>query len=151
MPNKKKPIYYIAYGSNLNIAQMENRCPGAKRIGRTTLNNHRLIFRGTEGNAHATVEVAKGYKVPVVIWEISMRNEIALDAYEGVPTYYRKEYFPLRIGEKIHDALLYIMNGRDIAMPSDRYYEIVREGYEDAGFETETLETALIESTERSN
>ena len=146
MSQKKKPTYYIAYGSNLNTAQMRFRCPEAKRIGRTTINNHRLVFRGEEGNAHATVEVAKGYKVPIMVWEITMRNEIALDAYEGVPTYYRKEYIPLRIGEKVHEALIYIMNGRMLAAPSGRYYEIVKQGYEDCGLDTEILETALMES-----
>jgi gamma-glutamylcyclotransferase (GGCT)/AIG2-like uncharacterized protein YtfP len=92
------------------------------------------------------VEIAKDYTVPVMVWEITMRNEIALDAYEGVPSYYRKEYFPLRIGDKVHEALIYIMNGRMLAAPSDHYYDIVREGYENCGFDKKVLEVALMES-----
>jgi len=143
--------YYLAYGSNLNVEQMAFRCPGAKRVGRTTINNHRLVFRGEPGNAHASIEVAKGHKVPVMVWAISMRNEIALDAYEGVPYYYRKEYFPIRVGGKVHNALVYIMNGKDLEMPSAIYYGTVKRGYKDCGLDYEILEEALNMSTAHYN
>ena len=37
---------YFAYGSNLNLTQMANRCPQAKQLGSAYLPNWRLVFRG---------------------------------------------------------------------------------------------------------
>ena len=38
---------YVAYGSNLNIAQMALRCPTAHIYGTGLLNNWELIYRGS--------------------------------------------------------------------------------------------------------
>ena len=46
---------YIAYGSNLNLAQMKYRCPTAKFIGTGILENYELQFKGSLHNAHATI------------------------------------------------------------------------------------------------
>ncbi len=45
--------YYLAYGSNLNTAQMALRCPEARLFGIGYLDNYELIFHGSRGNAHA--------------------------------------------------------------------------------------------------
>jgi len=138
--------YYIAYGSNLNIEQMARRCPTAKNIGTIELPNYRLVFRGSNGNTHATIEKHKGYKVPVVIWTITEQDEKSLDRYEGAPVYYRKEYIVLKINGELTDALVYIMNGRSLGAPSDYYYDVIKAGYKSAGFDIKILETALAES-----
>ena len=142
--------YYIAYGSNLNIYQMAVRCPGAKRVGTTTINNHRLFFAGSPSNAHATIEVAPGYSVPVMVWKITKRDEAVLDMYEGVPRYYTKEKMTIRIGDDIYDALVYVMDKQQKAgEPNINYYNVVKVGYRTSGFNIETLETALTESRDR--
>lgn len=41
---------YIAYGSNLNLAQMAARCPSASIYAAGLLNNWELIYRGTQTN-----------------------------------------------------------------------------------------------------
>ena len=38
--------YYLAYGSNLNIRQMQMRCPGAKPVGTMVLEDYELLFKG---------------------------------------------------------------------------------------------------------
>lgn len=43
MKNKK---YYIAYGSNLSVAQMAHRCPDARIAGQAVLTGWELLFRG---------------------------------------------------------------------------------------------------------
>jgi len=138
-------MYYIAYGSNMNIEQMSQRCPGSVKVGTVALSNHRLVFR-----KHATIEVAYGYHVPVVVWKITARDEAVLDIYEGVPRYYRKEYILLKINGKVHDALVYIMNGSGQSAPAQHYYDVIKDGYESAGIDIKVLEKALTESTERS-
>ena len=40
--------YYIAYGSNLNVQQMRWRCPGARIIGTSELQDYRLLFKGSK-------------------------------------------------------------------------------------------------------
>ena len=42
MKNKK---YYIAYGSNLSVEQMSDRCPDAKIAGQAVLTGWELLFR----------------------------------------------------------------------------------------------------------
>ncbi len=58
---------YVAYGSNLNLAQMAVRCPSAKIYARGILNNWELIFRGTWANSHATIKQKRGSSIPVLI------------------------------------------------------------------------------------
>lgn len=43
-------------------------------------------------------------------------------------------------------GMAYVMNGGEIAEPSERYYNIIKQGYKDFGIETTILENALIES-----
>ena len=88
---------YIAYGSNLNIKQMANRCPTAKVVGASMLKDWRLLFRGAHASAVATVEPFKGGSVPVLVWELTSTDEAALDRYEGWPYLYRKEMVKVKL------------------------------------------------------
>ena len=45
---------YIAYGSNLNRAQMALRCPDAKVVGTGEIKDYELLFRGNRNGAVAT-------------------------------------------------------------------------------------------------
>ena len=45
---KEKGRLYIAYGSNLNLPQMERRCPGASVVGTSEVKGYELLFRGME-------------------------------------------------------------------------------------------------------
>lgn len=140
--------YYLAYGSNLNKAQMAMRCPDAKPIGKTRLPKYELVFR----RGFLTVEPKCGSSVPVGVWEISDQDEKNLDRYEGFPRFYVKEYVPIilngfddsgtkKVSEKVGDAIIYIMNdGFPIQMPSDHYYTTVRQGYCDFDFRHEDFD-----------
>lgn len=139
--------FYIAYGSNLNIAQMAFRCPDAKPVGTSTLNNYRLVFQGQPHNAHANVIPAKGYQVPVAIWEISPQDEKMLDRYEGVKGgYYYKDYMPVSIEGKTYDALIYIMTPHNYGIPSDYYLSTIVTGYKDFNLDIRPLNDAVLES-----
>ena len=81
-----KRKFYIAYGSNLNLEQMADRCPTARVVGATVLDDYQLVFQRV-----ATIVPRPGAKVPVAIWEIDEECEEALDIYEGYPHLYRKE------------------------------------------------------------
>ena len=77
---------YAAYGSNLNFAQMEHRCPDATVYGAAELKDHELLFRGSPTSAVATIEPKEGSSVPILLWEISAKDERSLDRYEGFPS-----------------------------------------------------------------
>jgi len=140
---------YIAYGSNLNLAQMAGRCPTARVIGKSKMKDWRLLFRGSRTGAVATVEPKKGSSVPVLVWEITPADEAALDRYEGWPFLYCKETVKVKINGKTVKAMVYIMNeGRPPGQPSCYYYSTILEGYQDAGFNTDILRRAAAESAD---
>ena len=47
---------YIAYGSNLNRAQMALRCPDAKVVGTGEIKDYELLFRGNRGGSYGGAE-----------------------------------------------------------------------------------------------
>jgi len=140
---------YAAYGSNLNLKQMAGRCPGAKVLGISAMDDWRLLFRGGRECAMATVEPFPGGSVPVLIWEITEADEEALDRYEGWPFFYRKELVEVMLDGKPVTAMVYIMNeGKPLGQPSCYYYSVILEGYKDAGFDVDVLRQATIDSAE---
>lgn len=143
--------YYLAYGSNLSVEQMEWRCPDASYIGYGFLDGYRLLFR----RGYLTVEPERGSKVPVLVWQVSKADEKALDYYEGWPRFYRKEeaiieVFSLDNGKSLgtERAFVYVMNdGFALQPPSERYWDICLEGYRRFSFDERILEKALTDSS----
>lgn len=140
-------MLYLAYGSNLNLEQMAQRCPTARVVGAATLTNRRLLFRGGHASAVATIEPAKGRSVPVLVWEITPADEAVLDRYEGWPYLYSKKRLKIRMDGRTEEVMAYVMNpGRPLGTPGCYYYSLILEGYRAAGFNTEILKAAVLES-----
>ena len=138
---------YIAYGSNLNLEQMADRCPTARVLGASGMEGWRLLFRGAREGAVATVEPFNGGSVPVLVWEITPADEAALDRYEGWPFLYRKETVKVKLDGKNVKGMVYIMNeGRPMGLPNCYYYSTILEGYKDAGFDVNVLRKATTDS-----
>ncbi|WP_270809999.1 gamma-glutamylcyclotransferase family protein [Hungatella effluvii] len=136
---------YIAYGSNLNLSQMEMRCPTATVMGPGKIEGYELLFRGV-----ATVEPKKGGRVPVLLWNISPRDEAALDRYEGWPHLYRKEIMDVEMEGNTISAMVYVMNDiRSLSLPTENYYKAIENGYKTSGFDTAILEQALASTLEK--
>ena len=138
--------YYLAYGSNLNVRQMMIRCPSARMIGTATIENYRLMFKGSKTGSYLTIEPEEGCSVPVGVWEVSEADELALDRYEGFPTFYYKKELEIpitgiRTGKvRRRKAFVYIMHeDRLLGVPSNMYMRICMEGYMDFGFNYDTL------------
>lgn len=141
---------YLAYGSNLNLKQMAQRCPTAKVLGASTLKDYQLMFRGAFGNAHATVEPCNGSEVPVLLWGITEEDEKRLDRYEGFPRYYIKKTVKVKLGRKSVEAMVYIMTeGKPFNPPSVFYYETIREGYKENELPLRKLENAYLYTASR--
>ena len=143
---------YIAYGSNLSLEQMAYRCPEARIAGKGMLEGWKLKFR-----YHATIERSEGSRVPVLVWEISRKDEKSLDRYEGYPHYYRKRKVKVTMtdlaGEKAREVtvMVYIMTeSGEGGLPAASYYELLSEGYKRFGFDAEILVRAVEEAEEES-
>lgn len=138
---------YIAYGSNLNLEQMADRCPTARVLGTSGMEGWRLLFRGAREGAVATVEPFNSGSVPVLVWEITPADEAALDRYEGWPFLYRKETVKVKLDGRTVKGMVYIMNdGRPLGQPNCYYYSTILEGYKDAGFDVNILRKATTDS-----
>ena len=143
--------YYLAYGSNLNIAQMQFRCPDAKAVGTAVIPDYELLFKGSLTGAYLTIEPKAGAHVPVGVWEVSAADELKLDRYEGFPSFYYKKEMripvkDIRTGKtRQHDAFVYIMHeDRKLGIPTDMYVRTCLEGYRDFGFDTAPLRQAFL-------
>ena len=135
---------YIAYGSNLNLAQMAARCPSASVYAKGVLNNWELVFRGAKRNSHATIERKSGSTVPVLVWEIQPIDEYRLDIYEGYPCYYFKKNIMVDIEGRKKKAMVYIMDEQQLpGRPSASYVETIRQGYTDNDMDISILEKSL--------
>ncbi len=149
MKNKKSnelvpEILYIAYGSNLNLSQMEQRCPTARVIGTTEIKDHELVFRGSRYSAVATIEPCEGSRVPVLLWGIQPEDEKSLDRYEGYPNFYEKENMEIVLNGSTVSAMVYVMTpGHEFGIPSKRYKISIEDGYMDAGFDADILQNAV--------
>jgi len=143
--------YYIAYGSNLSVEQMAHRCPDAKIAGMAALKDWKLAFK-----LHADIVPCRGRVVPVLVWEISGRDEKNLDVYEGFPSYYVKRELEITMTDlngkdpRMVKAMAYVMSeGHDrLRMPMQGYYDVLAEGYRRFGFNPYLLELALKEAKE---
>lgn len=144
-----KSRIYLAYGSNLNIWQMAERCPTAKMLGTAELKGYELLFRGKPHRAVATIEPKEGASVPVLLWKLRPTDEISLDRFEGVPNTYAKRMVEVAYGKESIKAMTYVMTlGFHAGLPSAEYLSRIAAGYDRAGFDFGVLTAALERSKE---
>ena len=105
------------------------------------------MFRG-RSTAVATIEKHKGSRVPILLWQLQPSDEYSLDVYEGYPHLYRKEILKVTVNGKRIRAMVYIMNEflHPYGTPSRSYFDTIRQGYEDSGFDTKILRDAILDS-----
>lgn len=126
-----KETYYFAYGSNMNLNQMEYRCPAATVVENVRVEDYRLAFCG-RGSGVATILPEKGSHVDGVLWKITQECEKSLDGYEGYPHLYGKETVCVKnkSGRK-RNVMVYTMNApykEHPVVPSNVYLAGIIEG-----------------------
>ena len=114
------PIYF-AYGSNMDVEAMAQRCPRSRPIGLGRLARHRITLL-PEGFANVLRDPRR--QVHGVIWDLALADVRALDAYEDVGSgLYRKVIQPvLRAQGGPVQALVYIGRGEG-GLPVPGYLE----------------------------
>ena len=131
-------MLYFAYGSNLNHFQMKRRCKDSIFIKKFELKGYKLNFRSKY--RAADIEKKKNSIVAGGLFEISKSDEKKLDLYEDFPTLYTKIYFHY-YSKKV---MTYFMNHKsDFRYPTERYLNVIKQGYKDCGLDKSYLIKAL--------
>ena len=117
---------------------MKRRCKDSVFIKKINLQNYRLTFRSKY--RAADIESKKNSIVPGGLFEISKSDEKKLDVYEDFPILYKKFYFNY-YGKKV---MTYTMINKTTFMyPTERYLNIVKQGYKDCNLDKKYLNKAL--------
>jgi gamma-glutamylcyclotransferase (GGCT)/AIG2-like uncharacterized protein YtfP len=128
---------YAAYGSNMNPAQMAERCPHSPQQDTGWLEGWRLTFGGedlTWEGALGTVVEEAGSRVFVVLYELSEADEAALDSWDGATLgFFRKTTVRVATLDGDVTAWLYVINAYEGGLPSARYLGIMADAAELAG------------------
>ena len=131
-------MLYFAYGSNLNLFQMKRRCKDSVFLKKYELKGYKLNFRSKY--RAADIEKSKNSLVPGALFEISKSDEKKLDVYEDYPILYKKLYFTYYN----KTVMTYIMvNKTEFRYPTERYLNIVKQGYKDCNLNINYLRNAL--------
>ena len=128
---------YAAYGSNMDPAQMGQRCPHSPVAGTGWITDWWLTFGGEdlgwEGSLATLVE-APGEHVFVALYDVTPHDEVYLDSWEGADTgLYRK--IRLRVHTLDSDVLafVYVLDAFEGGLPSARYLGVLADAAERAG------------------
>lgn len=137
--SRGKTYLYFAYGSNMNMKQMAQRCPNSVPMFKATLHNAKMVFK-----YYADVESEKKKRsfVKGAVYEITKDCMKALDKYECCPKFYKKVKCVVQGPfDKYYEAFMYVMqpNVRALELPSEQYINTIAEGYIDWGIPTTTL------------
>lgn len=128
---------YAAYGSNMDPAQMLQRCPHSPVAGTGWITGWRLTFGGEdlgwEGALSTLVEDPDSH-VFVALYDITPDDEARLDSWEGADMgLYRK--IRLRVHTLDGDTLawVYVLDAFEGGLPSARYLGVLADAAEKAG------------------
>lgn len=128
---------YAAYGSNMDPAQMAERCPHSPQRGTGWLEGWRLTFGGEDigwEGALATLVEDRGDRVFVVLYEVPESDQQRLDRWDGATLgYYRRIRVRVQTLDGDLAAWLYVLNAYEGGLPSARYLGILGDAAEKAG------------------
>ncbi|HVE73636.1 MAG TPA: gamma-glutamylcyclotransferase family protein [Mycobacteriales bacterium] len=128
---------YAAYGSNLDPAQMHQRCPHSPFVSTGWIEGWRLTFGGEdlgwEGSLATLVEDPLA-RVFVGLYDLTQTDGEKLDEWEGADYgLYRK----IKVRAHTLDAeplvWVYVLDGYEGGLPSARYLGVLADAAEAAG------------------
>jgi gamma-glutamylcyclotransferase (GGCT)/AIG2-like uncharacterized protein YtfP len=136
-------MLYFAYGMNTNREEMAQRCPGALSLGHA-----RLVDRIFRFATHADVVKCKGSYVDGVLWTIDDFHLNALDRLEGYPYYYNRRRLRVAHDNRIVMAETYYMQPGNLdSLPSQSYFNMVVEGYNQHNIPLDQVYNSVYESS----
>lgn len=124
------PLYF-AYGSNMDAAAMQARCPASKPLGPARLVRHHFLINS---DGYATVVRHPKATVHGVLYDLALADVAALDRYEGVHRgLYGKAVQPVLTANGPRKALIYIARSAVPGAPRPGYLEGVIAAAQAAG------------------
>jgi gamma-glutamylcyclotransferase (GGCT)/AIG2-like uncharacterized protein YtfP len=137
---------YFAYGSNINMKQMKQRCPSAKLYSKAILQGYQIIFpifSKKWGGGVAGICLKKGRQVEGVVYKMSKEDLKKLDRFEGVDKgyYYRKKVKVIIENGSILETWTYFPNidYKSSFPPSKKYLKKIFEGAKEHGLSKKHL------------
>jgi AIG2-like family len=117
--------FHFSYGANMSRAVMRRHAPAARALGVAELADHRFVITG---DGYASVEPTRGETVHGVLWRITPRDRVTLDAWENVPGgLYTCETIAVRGPSGRAPALIYFARPNGEGRPKPGYIELVVE------------------------
>ena len=114
---------HFAYGANMSRAVMRRHAREARALGVAVLADHRFVITA---DGYASVEPAQAELVYGVLWRITPRDRVTLDAWENIQAgLYRAETVPVRHDEGRRSALIYRARQCGEGHPKPGYIELV--------------------------
>jgi hypothetical protein len=122
---------HFAYGSNMSLGLMGMRCPGARALGTASLAGWRFVVNP---DGVGSIEPRSGALLRGVIWWVGLRDLAAINAYESVDSgLYLRRVLPVRHGERMRPALVYIARRRGEGAARPGYISVVVEAAREWG------------------
>jgi hypothetical protein len=116
-------MLHFAYGANMHREIMRRHAPSAQPLGVATLANHRFVITA---DGYASVAPLRARTVHGVLWRITPRDRVALDAWENVAAkLYRAAILPVRHAGEVRAALVYVARRSRTGKPKASYMELV--------------------------
>jgi hypothetical protein len=116
-------MLHFAYGSNMHRAVMRKHARFAAPIGVARLSNYRFVITA---DGYASVAPARAQIVHGVMWRLTPRDRVTLDAWENIASgLYRAEMMPVLESGRRRPALVYVARQRPFGQPKPGYMEIV--------------------------
>jgi gamma-glutamylcyclotransferase (GGCT)/AIG2-like uncharacterized protein YtfP len=114
---------HFAYGANMSRAVMRKYAPGACALGVAELPGHCFVITA---DGYASVEPARAQTVHGVLWRITPRDRVMLDAWENVGGgLYRAATLTVRGESGRVPALVYFARPGRPGRPKPGYIELV--------------------------
>jgi gamma-glutamylcyclotransferase len=137
-------MLYFAYGANMDATHMARRVPGARLVGPGRLEGFRLAFSvystEWEGGA-ANLELDESAHTWGVIWDVPGDQVKGLDAYQGHPTFFRREDVSVEGPDGREIAWTYrVAHQNAYIRPTDSYLHLVRSAIRVHGLPPEALD-----------
>jgi len=116
-------MLHFAYGSNMHRAVMRRHAPYAEPVGVATLADYRFVITA---DGYASVEPARTHKVYGVLWRLTPRARVSLDAWESTSSgQYTTANLPVHQSGRLRPALVYLARPRGPGRPRAGYMELV--------------------------
>ncbi len=138
---------YFAYASNMNFIQMKRRCPGSRFLKTVFLQGWRFVYDGysvTWDGAVGNMVRAESERVWGALFEITEKDRLSLDAFEGYPrTYDRKDVEVRDLQGNVYRAMTFARAGRAVGKPQPDYEKVVLDGAKDCRLPEDYVDKSL--------